>query len=161
MSNKEMVNELIESVGGSYIRHEVGLGFLVEFKGKKIRLPESGTRSQLMTELNSLYDFAERQGAKSKSMKRNYLNVPGQSVTITVDRGAAACCDEISNVILRAFHRSGVVIGSRQVGMAQEIVLTCPTQAQRQEAYLESLDDQQRETLRGHLDALGFDLEKQ
>ena len=94
-------------------------------------------------------------------MKRNYLNVSGQSATITVDRGPAACCHEISNVILRAFNQSGVVIGSRQVGMAQEIVLTCPTQAQRQEAYLESLDDQQRETLRGRLDALGFDLEKQ
>lgn len=91
-------------------------------------------------------------------MKRNYLNVPGQSLTITVDSGPAACRDEVANTIIRYFSQTGVVVGSRQVGMTQEIVLTCPTQAQRQESYLESLDEQQRETLRGHLDALGFEL---
>lgn len=160
MSNKENVMAAVEHMNGEYIGLEPGQGYLFRFGGAVLALRSTGasrTTHEYIQEIKDLLAFREKQ-EKGKTMKRNYLNVPGQQVTIEV-RGPSGCGKvAVVDVIFAAFTGKGVIIGSKD---RDSITLTCPTHAHRQEAYLESLDDQQRETLRGHLDALGFDLEKQ
>lgn len=95
--------------------------------------------------------------------KRTYLTVQGQAITLSLS-GPAGCgktqiIEKLQGVFaaegLRVSDASSVFESGRYV---DSFKIECPTPVQAQYMYLETLDEQQRETLRGHLDALGYKL---
>lgn len=90
--------------------------------------------------------------------KRTYLKVPGQAVRITIEGPSGAGKTQVAQKLVELFQGDGLFVAASNVGMADVVTVTCPTTAEAQSLYLDTLDEHQRETLRGHLDALGYEL---
>lgn len=96
-------------------------------------------------------------------MKRTYLTVPGQSATIQVCGASSIGKTALIGELQGFMHERGLLVsgasGEFKRGLyVESFKIECPTPAQAQAKYLETLDEQQRETLRAHLDALGYEL---
>lgn len=90
--------------------------------------------------------------------KRTYLKVPGQTVRITIEGPSGAGKVEVADRLIKLFQGDGLFAEGVMVGMASVVSVTCPTASEAQSMYLDALDEHQRETLRAHLDALGYEL---
>jgi type IV secretory pathway ATPase VirB11/archaellum biosynthesis ATPase len=96
-------------------------------------------------------------------IKRKFLRTPGQSVTITVSGNPGSgktglmlhIIDHLRTDVGLAFSdTSQEVRGS----YSESITVTALPDHEARSRYLESLEPSQRECLRGHLDALGYEL---
>lgn len=98
-------------------------------------------------------------------MKRTYLTVPGQSLFIQVSGAASSGKSQLLEKIREIALHDGLLAGRIETissdlsGIYKKAIrVTCPTPAQAHSMYLKGLDEQQRETLLGHLAALGYEL---
>lgn len=89
---------------------------------------------------------------------RDYLNTPGQSVTLTVDGPMGSGKTRILDHLSEHFQGQGLFATWDRVAGRDLMVVTCPTARESRDLYLDALDEHQRETLRAHLDALGYEL---
>jgi GTPase SAR1 family protein len=96
-------------------------------------------------------------------MNRNYLKVTGQRIELSVKGpsgcGKTALIERLKTVL----EQDGVIVSHVSAGFnggayVESFHIECPTPAQAQAQYMAGLDDQQRETLRAHLSALGYEL---
>lgn len=91
-------------------------------------------------------------------MKRNYLLVPGQRIDIRIEGDVAVGKAELARKIVAMCHGEGLLAHHDDRLGYNEVMITCPTPAESRQIYLATLDSHQRETLRAHLDALGYEL---
>lgn len=91
-------------------------------------------------------------------MKRNYLTVPGQSVTITIDGPSGSGKPGIRDHLADHFQAQGLFAAGDEIQGRSVVVVTCPTSSEARDIYLETLGEHEIATLRGHLDALGYEL---
>lgn len=92
-------------------------------------------------------------------MKRNYLVVPGQKLRISITGPSGSGKQLVASKLIKMFQADGLFASGFEHDQTTGIVeITCPTPAEAREVYLSTLDQQQAMTLRGHLDALGFEL---
>lgn len=90
--------------------------------------------------------------------KRTYLKVPGQAVRITIEGPSGAVETEVADRLTNLFQGDGLFAEGAMVGLTCVVSVTCPTLAESRALYLLTLDQQQAETLRVHLGALGYEL---
>lgn len=90
--------------------------------------------------------------------KRTYLTVPGQDVKITIEGASGVGKTQVALRLVEMFHADGLLATESRVGMADVVTATCPTPAEARDLYLETLGEHEIATLRGHLDALGYEL---
>lgn len=95
--------------------------------------------------------------------KRTYLAVPGQSITLSLSGPSACGKTQIIEKLQGIFAAEGLQVSGSSGGFkggsyVESFKIECPTTTQAQAMYMQTLDEQQRETLRGHLAALGYEL---
>lgn len=90
-------------------------------------------------------------------MKRNYLKAAGQSLTVTINGESGTGKANLADKIYAMLKSDGLIIDTVAGVNFERLTVIAPTARQAQNMYLETLDDQQRETLRGHLAALGYE----
>ncbi|ASD51907.1 hypothetical protein JT318_gp22 [Pseudomonas phage PspYZU01] len=94
------------------------------------------------------------------AMNRSYLTIPGQQLKITVSGDAGAGYDVVSTLIRSALDTHGLDVRVQDIGHHGCLITArCKSVDEARRDYLENLDSSQRECLRGHLSALGFDLD--
>lgn len=91
-------------------------------------------------------------------MKRTYLLVPGQRVDIRIEGDTAVGKSQLAQKIAKMVQVDGLMATCVEGLGWNEVMVICPTSDEARDIYLETLDEQQRETLRGHLAALGYEL---
>jgi molybdopterin-guanine dinucleotide biosynthesis protein len=97
------------------------------------------------------------------TMKRSYLKVPGQRIELSVKGpsgcGKTALIEHLQTVL----GQDGVIVSGASVGFkggtyVESFYIECPTPAQAQARYFETLGEHEIATLKGHLAALGYEL---
>ena len=96
-------------------------------------------------------------------MKRNYLKVPGQTVTINIAGASGVEKEALVQKIAEALLQDGLEVGvhpgfSHGSNHVESLTARCMTPAEERTKYLETLGEHEIATLRGHLDALGYEL---
>lgn len=89
-------------------------------------------------------------------MPRTFMNTPGDEVTVTVSGPTGVGKTQIAGIIANFLRDAGLSVTEedREKSTSSVVKATYQTGA----AYLESLGVNERETLRRHLDALGYEL---
>lgn len=91
--------------------------------------------------------------------KRTYLTVPGQSLTISISGSSACGKTQVAAKLVKLFQADGLFARDYEHSLNTEIVeVTCPTAQESRDLYLETLGEHEIVTLKGHLDALGYEL---
>ena len=90
--------------------------------------------------------------------KRKYLKVPGQAIRITIEGPSGAGKTQVAQKLIELFQGDGLFVAASNVGMSDVVTVTCPTAKESRDLYLETLGQHEIATLRGHLDALGYEL---
>lgn len=92
-------------------------------------------------------------------MKRNYLTVPGQKLRISITGSSGSGKRVLAGKLVKLFQDEGLFAKDYEHDMTTEIVeVTCPTLQESRDLYLETLGEHEIATLKGHLDALGYEL---
>lgn len=91
-------------------------------------------------------------------MKRVYLTVPGQRIEIRIEGDDCVGKGQLAEKIKAMVQGDGLLASCDEGNGWNEVMVTCPTPAEARDLYLDTLDEHQRATLRGHLDALGYEL---
>lgn len=91
-------------------------------------------------------------------MKRNYLTVPGQRIEIRIEGDTAVGKGELARKIVVMAQSDGLMSHHHEGLGYNDVTITCPTPSEARDLYLETLGEHEIATLRGHLDALGYEL---
>lgn len=89
---------------------------------------------------------------------RKYLVVPGQRIDIRIEGDTAVGKTQLSEKIVAMAQADGLLAHQDEGLGFNKITITCPTEREARDMYLETLNANQRETLIGHLGALGYEL---
>lgn len=93
--------------------------------------------------------------------KRAFLTVPGQVASIRITGDAGIGYDLLAATLAKTLEATGLAVDVSHRGHREATLdIRCMTVAEERAAYLDSLEPEQLECLRGHLEALGYDLDK-
>lgn len=95
--------------------------------------------------------------------KRTYLTVPGQYFRVTIDGPSSTGKTQVMQKFVAMLEADGLMFSGERsehssIGYAESVVVTCPNEKQARDLYLARLGEHEIATLRGHLDALGYEL---
>lgn len=90
--------------------------------------------------------------------KRTYLTVPGQRIEIRIEGDNGVGKTQLAEKIVAMAQADGLLAYGHDGLGFNDIVITCPTEREARDLYFETLGEHEIATLRGHLDALGYEL---
>lgn len=90
--------------------------------------------------------------------KRNYLLTPGHLIKVRIEGGTLIDNGYLASKIKSMVQADGLFATSHDSSGLSELVITCPTEREARDLYLEGLSGHESATLQGHLKALGYEL---